>query len=34
MKTFKELISQEYWNWMPSEDFTRSNDPRQMKETG
>jgi hypothetical protein len=31
MKTFKELISQEYWNWMPDEDFIRSNDPRQIE---
>ena len=31
MKTFKELVAQEYWNWMPSEDFARSQDPRQIE---
>jgi|694.fasta_scaffold62358_7 hypothetical protein len=31
MKTFKELVAQEYWNWLPSEDFARSNDPRQIE---
>jgi len=31
MKTFKELVAQEYWNWLSSEDFARSQDPRQIE---
>lgn len=31
MKTFKELVAREFWNWMSPEDFARSQDPRQVE---